>query len=518
MSTALVTAVSDGPPTLASNSRWNILAFAFTLAAHFVTVPFVIAHIGLSAFGRAGLVLATWAPLVLVGTVLGQAATREIAGKISRNDAAGAASVAATAWTLCAAASLTLGVSFAIIGPWLLSALVDAGAHENDSRKMFLIAACGWAAQQGTLVFQGFCAARQDYRTVAKVGALGAALTVALTLGCTAVWPTSAGYLLGVSASFAALLLVWWIVSRRATGARWPSWGITRHDTRALFNFGKWQSLAQLAGTVSNQIDRYLLAGMAPAAVIGQYNAANRLQEAVYAGVMKAGEVLFPHFGATAHHDASTRTRFFVLASWVVMSFSAIVLAPLIALADPFLRLWAGAEVADGGAAMLQLLVLGGLIGCGSNVFTYHVMGRGNAAILAGISLVYSVLTIVFSLIVLNIYGPIAAGGGLAIASVARVGFALWMVKRHEFPGMPVPALLVSSVLPLAAGAAVAGAALVSSWPLPQHWLALLAAYAACSVVTLLVVLGATSTTRAGRDILSSVLTARRRGSHGGRA
>ena len=197
-------------------------------------------------------------------------------------------------------------------------------------------------------------------------------------------------------------------------------------------------------------------------------------------------------------------------------------IAPLVAFAasrDDYASQWPLAfQVADGGAAMLQLLVLGGLIGCGSNVFTYHVMGRGNAAILAVVSLVYSVLTILLSLIVLNIYGPGAAGGGLAIASLARVGIALWMVKRHEFPELTTSALLVSSVLPLVTGAAVAGAALVLSWPLPQDWPTLLATYAAhCAVITL-TVLGTTSTSRTGRDILSSLLTAKRRGSNGGHA
>lgn len=510
--------MSDSRQSLAANSRWNMMAFGFTLAAHFVTVPFVIAHIGLPAFGRAGLVLAAWAPFVCIGTVLGQAATREIAARIAGADAAGAASVASTAWTTCIAASLTIASVFTLLGPWLLQALIGGGATAEDSDRLFLIAAGGWAAQQGALVLQSFSAARQDYRTVAQVSAAGAVLTIAATLGCTAAWPSAAGYLAGVSLSFVALLLLWWIASQRTSGSGRPGWTFSRRDAGALFHFGKWQTLAQVAGTVSNQIDRYLLAGMAPVAVVGQYNAANRLQEAAYAGVMKAGEVLFPHFGATAHHDAAQRARFYVLASWVVTTLSVTALAPIIPLADPLLRLWAGPEVANGGAILLQILVLGGLIGCGSNVFTYYLMGTGHSATLAAVSLVYSVLTIVFSVIVLRLYGPYAAGGGLAIASAGRVGIALWLLARRHFPELAALKLVVSTLVPLCAGGAVVGVVALSIWPMPQSWFALAAAYAGLCAAVVLTILLSTAATRTGRELIAALLAAQRRAASGGLA
>jgi len=501
----------DSPHTLAANSRWNLLAFAFTLAAHFVTVPFVISHIGLPAFGRAGLVLATWAPLVLVGTVLGQAATREIAEKLARADAAGAASVAATAWTLCVATSLALGTVFVPLGPLLLNALMGGGAPAEDLEQLFLIAGCGWAAQQGALVLQGLSAARQDYRTVTQVSAVAALLMIASTLGCTAAWPSATGYLLGVSASFTALLLLWWVASRRTSGGLWPRWSFSQTDAQALFHFGKWQTLAQLAGTVSNQIDRYLLAGIAPAAVVGQYNAANRLQEAAYAGVMKAGDVLFPHFGANTGQVPALQARFFLHATWVVMTFSAAVLAPLIPLADPLLRLWAGPAVADGGALLLQTLVLGGLIGCGSNVVVYYFMGTSQVSLLALTSMVYSVVTIVSSIYLLHTFGPYAAGAGIALASLARVTLSLVLLKRAFAEVMATQHLLIANILPLVASMAVVW---VVSTQVPvatlQDWPSIVATYIGLSLAVLLAVTGCTATTVYGRSIFRHLARKRR--------
>ena len=86
---------------LVSNSKWNLAAFACGLAAQFITVPFVIRWIGLGEFGRAGLVLAVWAPLMLVGTVLGQATTREMSARLGAGKTQSAARVIDSAMLLC---------------------------------------------------------------------------------------------------------------------------------------------------------------------------------------------------------------------------------------------------------------------------------------------------------------------------------------------------------------------------------------------------------------------------------
>ena len=80
-----VDATSSAGARLVSNSRWNLLAFGISLVINFATIPMVIAHIGLEAFGAAGLVIAIYAPFMLVGTVLGQA----MVGQLSPRMAAG---------------------------------------------------------------------------------------------------------------------------------------------------------------------------------------------------------------------------------------------------------------------------------------------------------------------------------------------------------------------------------------------------------------------------------------------
>ena len=493
---------------LVSNSKWNLVAFACGLAAQFITVPFIIHWIGLARFGRAGLVLAVWAPLMLVGAVLGQATTREMSARLSVGNVQAASRVIDAAMLMCLGACIFGGVALAVVGPRLMSALISNDYPSHALQIAFVITGTGWAAQQAILVLQGACSARQDFRTMAQVAALSAFITVALTLGFTAAFPSVEGYLAGVASSFIVTLLVWlWVTRKLPLGRRW--WGAWhREELTSLLHFGKWQTLAQFAGAIGNQMDRYVLGVLAPAAVIGQYNAANRLQEAGYIGVMKAGEILFPHFGATAHDEVARRARFFLTSSWVIATLSAMILAPLVPLSHSLLTLWIGPETAEGGALLLRTLVIGGLIGCGSNVFTYYAMGIGQNAPVAWLSVLYALLTVLATIVVMRMFGPYAAGVGLLLASGVRLAISIWLTRSRFFVTLRWSALVVSSLLPLVAGVGVAlwlhavGAGLVSGW------LQLLLFYALAAIIVLATVLLFTAPWAVGREIIGRVFTA----------
>jgi len=343
---------------------------------------------------------------------------------------------------------------------------------------------------------------------MAQVAALSAFITVALTLGFTAAFPSVKGYLAGVASSFVVTLLAWlWVTRKSPLGRRWwATWH--REELTSLLHFGKWQTLAQFAGAIGNQMDRYVLGVMAPAAVIGQYNAANRLQEAGYMGVMKIGEILFPHFGATAQDEVARRASFFLTSSWVIATLSAMILAPLVPLSHSLLALWIGPQTAEGGALLMRTLVLGGLIGCGSSVFTYYAMGIGQNAPVAWLSVLYALLTVSATIMVMQVFGPYAAGVGLLFASIVRLAVSIWLTRSRFFVTLRWSDLAVSSLLPLVAGVGVAlwlhavGAGLVSGW------LQLLLFYTLAATTVLAAVLMLTAPWAVGREIIGRVFAA----------
>ena len=510
MSTSVASLRKDARPSLLSNSRWNLLGFAFGLAANFVTLPFVVKWIGLTALGQAGVLLAITAPLTLVGSVIGQALVREMSSRSGAGDLDGARRIHDAALRLCLLAGAAGWAALVLIGPSVGQLILGSGTTAVGLTTSFMIAAAGWLAQQLCLVLQGGCAAGQDFRTVARVAAFSGVATVAATLTMTAAFPSVDGFLGGVAASFSLTLAAWLWVQRREV--RWQA--ITRADLRAeslaLLRFSKWQGMAQLAGAFGNQIDRYALGALAPVAVVGQYNVANRLQEAAYIGVVKAGEVLFPHFGSLANRSIEERGRVFQASSWVVGTFSAVLLVPMVPLAGSLLTLWIGPQVGTDAAALLRTLVLGGIVGCGSNVFVYYAMGMGRNAPVAWISLMYSVATVVFTVLLIRGFGPLAAGAGLLVASLGRVAASLLVTRRQFFPQLRWGELMVSSVLPLAIGVTVALGVYRSGYAQAQSWASLIAQYACVAVLVLVATVLASLLTRSGREFIATARAALR--------
>lgn len=510
MTASAADAHQEARPSLLSNSRWNMLGFACGLLANFVTIPFVVRWIGFSEFGYAGLVLAITAPLTLIGTVIGQALVRETSARRGAGNAAGAQRTCDAALRLGMLAGAVGWGALVLAGPWVTLAILGGDAPHDGLRLSFMIAAAGWLAQQLCLVLQGVSAGRQDFRSVARVAAFSGTASVAATLALTAAVPTVDGYLAGVATGFGLTLGCWLFVQRRSLRLRAIGCADLRAESRALLHFGKWQGLAQLAGAFGNQIDRYALGALAPVAVVGQYNVANRLQEAAYIGVVKGGEVLFPHFGSLASRSIEERGRVFQVASFVVGTFSAMLLAPLVPLAASVLALWIGPQIGSDTAFLLRTLVLGGIVGCGSNVFMYYAMGIGRNAPVAWISLIYSVATVLFTVLLIRAYGPLAAGAGLLVASVGRIAASLVVTRRQFFPQLGWGELLVSTVLPLAVGVGLALGVHSSGYAQAQHWASLIAQYAGLAALVLASTLTASMLTPSGRDIVARTLVSLR--------
>ena len=120
----------------------------------------------------------------------------------------------------------------------------------------------------------------------------GAGPQASTFLGCQAL-----GFATGLLLSFAlsGLVLREWIA--RPAPHRCGALG-------GLVRLGGWQFAAQGGGLIAGQADRYLLGAFLAPQFVGYYTIAQRLEEAMYIGVLKIGEILFPFFSSL--HGEST--------------------------------------------------------------------------------------------------------------------------------------------------------------------------------------------------------------------
>ncbi len=466
---------------LARNSAWNFAGFVATLGAHFVTIPVVVSAIGLAEFGKAGLVIAIWAPFVLIGTVIGQSALREVSASLGAGDAGTASRLAWTALILVTAAAGLTAVALLVAGPFLIRQFGAAGGSASSWLLAFAVYGAGWLVQQVGLVYQGIAAAAQNYRAIAVSSIATAVAMVGATVMMMRVAPTMESYLAGLSIGFLVGTAAWpfLVAGVRHTGG----WAAFTRERSRLIHFGKWQGTNYVAAAFGNQVDRYVLAAIANPLALGQFNAANRLQEAAYTGLSKVTEVLFPYFGSMSHREHSANREVFLLASWSVALISGCILGPLVPLADAVLRAWVGGAVGVVGGWMLRTLVLGGIVGSGANVVIYYFLATDRARRIAILSVLFSAATIALAIVLISLLGPIAAGGAALAVGVVRIAVMLGQFRAETGAAAEWSELLIATALPISV---TTGASIIATWlaPLaPTSWLGLGAAYAGYAVV-----------------------------------
>ena len=115
---------------------------------------------------------------------------------------------------------------------------------------------------------------------------------------------------------------------------------------------------------------------------------AQRLEEAIYIGVLKIGEILFPFFSSLQGEGDKRVGDLFFRAAWVLNVLAVGVLGALIPVAGNVLHLWTGAEVAAEGQRVLIVLAVAGILGSGTNVFAFYLLANGRTRTNAAISLV----------------------------------------------------------------------------------------------------------------------------------
>lgn len=503
---------------LISNSRWNLLSFGVSLLINLITIPIAIRLIGLPAFGGAGLVLAVYAPFMLIGTVLSQALIKELAPLFTDAAPTGVTmpSLFASALSLSLLACMAVVLTLTLFAELLARLLPDAAALSQDWRACFLIAGIGWLAQQLALVCQGCVAASQRYGVLALANALVAILSAGLVVLACSRWPSALGFLLGTSAGFLLALAVWFWLLRRHVPGIFPVVPPQRAHVQHMLRFGQVQGAAHFLGAIGNQIDRYVLGAVAPFAVVGQFNVAMRLQEVVHMGLLKATEVLLPHFAVTASDAPDRRADFFLRANWIFNVLGACALVPLIPLADSLITLWVGGAASELGAPMLRTLALAGIAGCGINLYYYFALGTGQQVRLAGLTSVHAIMTVVFTVVAIAAFGPAAAGVGYLIANVIRLVIGMWLTRLHFGGLLSLGALLGSTAAPLGLATAIGLAVFASGWVRPESWLGLAVAYVLIALLPLLASGAAAALSRAGRNTMASGLSLLRQRFHRG--
>ncbi|WMT72575.1 oligosaccharide flippase family protein [Bradyrhizobium sp. Ash2021] len=416
---------------LLGNSAWNAIAFALAVALNLVILPFVVFRLGLAAFGVAGLVTACVAPALAFSNALALSTTRELAQRLAPSDCEDARRFFATAVMLAIGTGGLIVIAIGLAGaPLARLAFHLSGPSADDLGLAFLLAGAGWLCQCLSAIFLALFAARQDYRRIASISIVSTVVATASTLLLIPRWPQASTFLGCQALGFATNLLLAFGMARRVIGEWLARPALHREPLGELVKLGTWQLAAQGGALIAGQADRYLLGALLQPQFVGFYTIAQRLEEAMYIGVLKVGEILFPFFSTLQKEADDRKADLLFRSSWILNVLAASALGGLIPVAGPLLHLWTGAEVAAEAQRVLVVLSIAGMLGCSANVFAFYLLAHGRSRSIALISLVTAVFTVATSAMALPYFGWRAAGWSACAGMTAQIVTTILLLRR----------------------------------------------------------------------------------------
>src|SRR6266478_661472 len=355
---------------LLGNSAWNASGFLVSVGLNLLILPFVLFRLGAAVFGVAGLVTACIAPALAFSNALALSTTRELAHRLAPG--------------------------------------------ERDEARRFL----------------ALFTARQDYARSASISVATAVVSTLSMLVLIPRWPQASTFLGCQALGFATGLVVSFAISRHMVGEWVASPSLHRGPLGGLMRLGGWQFAAQGGGLIASQADRYLLGAFLAPQFVGYYTIAQRLEEAVYIGILKIGEILFPFFSSLQKESNDRVADLLFRSSWVLNLLAAAVLGALLPVAGPLLQAWTGREVATESQGLLVVLAVAGMLGCASNVFVYYLLANGRSRSNATIAMVTAVATLATSALALPYWGWQAAGWSTCLSMIAQIVVTMVLLRQ----------------------------------------------------------------------------------------
>ena len=420
-----------GRSRLLGNSAWNATAFLVGAGLNLLILPFVVYRLGIAAFGLVGLVTACLAPALIFSNSLGLAVTRELAQRLTIDEQSDARRFFAAGLILALTIGSVVALFLVLAGPPIARALFNlTNETAEDLNLAFSIGAVSWLCQCFCSVLLSLLTARQDYVRISRVNMLSTSV-VALAVLIVIPYRPLASTFFGCQALGPATTMVTLSVLGRWLFSDWIGVpGFHRGPIRQLTRFGTWQVMAQAGGLISGQADRYLLGALLSPQFVGFYTIAQRLEEAVYIGILKVGEILFPFFSSMQRETVDRKAELLFRSSWILNLLAASLLGGLIPVAGPLLYLWTGPEVALQAEDVLVMLSIAGIIGSSSNVFAFYLLANGLSRHTALIATVTAIATLATSALVLPLFGWQGAGWSTCVGMIAQISASALLLAQ----------------------------------------------------------------------------------------
>lgn len=470
------------------NSILNIASFILGLGINFYLLRYVVAQIGIDAYGISALLFVIIAPLTLTNLGFGEATTKYVAEHVHLGNYVKAGAYIRTTFFMNLLVGLLGGVVVFFFGGtialWAFSAKINPVYFDTVKMCMRVIA-LGWVINQCAATFMGVPVALQHFKKVAVGNIISVVSTAIITFFLLYHDMGLLGFTIATVSGQFVSLLYWYITAHQLMPGIPLLPKLDKEAWKKSFHYGGWQTVSQVGGILAQQAEKYVMGVILSTASVGIYNVVLNIEQKVYTLVHKLAEVLFPMFSALSNDTNERKANILIKSSWITTTAAVCLLVSVVPFAHPLIRLWMkNPEIANSGSLVLQVMCIAGAFGSATTAGYFFLLGIGKTQKITYISILTGGVTVAVSLAVLPVYGLAGAGISALAASMVQ-SLAISRIMNTALKNIvPLAATLNAVFTPIITG--VLWAVFVT-WlnPIAVHgWFDLALAYAMMLLTT----------------------------------
>lgn len=453
------------------------------VAAAFVVSPIVVARLGHEAYGVWSTLLSAGGYLTVLDFGVHAALVRHVAKHAARGDERALSATYSTALTLLSAFAITTFLILFGCSTRLVDFFGVPAPLRAEAILVCRIVAVDFALGLFGAAFLGALAGLQRFvhvnlATIGLVIAKSVVLVVLLERGA----GLTTVALVQVAATIGKHTLQYVLLRRERPSLRWRWSAWSRSEARELLSYGAYAVVAVLALKLLLYTDALVIARRLSAEHVTDYAVPASILEHVERLALAGIAVLVPWISAKdAVGDLAGQRTLYVAGTRYAALLVLPIVATLFAVGDDFLRIWMGASIAENGASVLRVLVVGQLFALPQLLAHGVLKGTGRIRFLATTLIAQAVANLALSLWWIGDHGLVGVAMG-TLVPVIVVNAAILPVALCRLLDLRILRYAVAAyALPLALAVGFVGAEL--AFPYTAHGYAGIALYAGVAVV-----------------------------------
>ena len=349
---------------LLSGTLWNAAGRGLPLLLALALTPVLVQQMGIERWGLFTLALALVGVFGVFDLGVGAALTRALSTRIGAGETEGATELAGAAISALALLSLLVaGIAFAFM-PFLVQRLLNTPeALQTEAVWAFRLLCLAAPLVVINAALWGTLAAYQRFRQANLVTIPVAIMYYVGPVLVLLVWQSLVGVIAALLACRVANTISYlWLARRDLPGLApaWPRWALIA----PLLRMGGWMSASGILTQTLLYADRFLIGALLTLTAVAFYATPLDLVMRMWILPVAVAQALLPAM-ASAYATHATMTAG-LLRRGALLTMAAVLPACLVLVAagPEVLRLWLGAEFAQGGGRVLQILSVGIFFSC----------------------------------------------------------------------------------------------------------------------------------------------------------